>query len=402
MRRNLFVLSGAVLTVGAAWAGSVQAKEVSEMNAKLQSNLVSNGGFEAEADGDGMPDGWELDVDSNDVLFRGKLSTQSHSGRYSFCAEKGRGSRGTYLHSPSFDLKPNAAYEVSVWLRIDSRFPKDTVRLRVRANTHSELFDLSVKRAWRKSTVLFRTASGTTSGNVRFDQLGGLAERLYIDDVEIRETEAEEAGPEGNASGPEGRIEAPLAADGSLAGVNKIANGGFEINHKTHAEIEAPWECWNSYYWAKFRPAYEYDGEVVHSGKYSIRIPQENWANEATRDGWIEQKVSGVGANKTYTLSAWVKSSLEPTRVRLCIYGWNPAWGRDFEGGVSPRFNVGTEWQRISWTRRFGPKITDVYVMVKREHQVLGGDVWIDDVQLEEGGEATDFTADAWTEGVQR
>ncbi len=227
--------------------------------------------------------------------------------------------------------------------------------------------------------------------------------RLECEAQAVREeTEAEEAGPEVNASEPEGRIEVPLAEDGSLAGVNKIANGGFEVNYKTHAEIEDPWECWNSYYWAKFRPAYEYDGEVVHSGKYSIKIPQENWANEATRDGWIQQKVSGSGANKTYTLSAWVKSSLEPTRVRLCIYGWNPAWGRDFEGGVSPRLNVGTEWQRISWTRRFGPEITDVYVMVKREHQVLGGDVWIDDVQLEEGGETTDFAADAWTEAAER
>lgn len=214
--------------------------------------------------------------------------------------------------------------------------------------------------------------------------------------------DAQVAGVEAVEDALESGMEMPPAEDGSLARNNKIANAGFEVNYKTHAEAEDPWECWNSYYWAKFRPAYHYDSEVVHSGTYSLKIPRENWANEATRDGWIEQKVSSSGANKTYTLSAWVKSSLNPTRVRLCIYGWDPTWGRDFYGGVSPRFEVGTEWQRISWTRSFGPEIADVYVMVKREHQVLGGDVWIDDVQLEEGGKATAFVSDAWTEAAQR
>ena len=67
----------------------------------------------------------------------------------------------------------------------------------------------------------------------------------------------------------------PLAEYGPLAGKNKTANGGFEVNYKTHDEVEDPWECWNSYYWAKFRPAYHYDSEVVHSGTYSLKIPRE-------------------------------------------------------------------------------------------------------------------------------
>ena len=192
------------------------------------------------------------------------------------------------------------------------------------------------------------------------------------------------------------------AVEAPLPGKNKAANAGFEVNPATRDDVEDPWDCWNSYYWAKYRPAYRYDADVAHSGKYSLRIPRESWANEATRDGWIEQKVASPGANRTCTLSAWVKSSLDPTRVRLCIYGWDPAWGRDFEGGVSPLFEVGTEWQRIRWTRSFGPGITDVHVMVKREHQVLGGDLWIDDVQLEEGAEATAFVPDAWTEARLR
>ena len=78
---------------------------------------------------------------------------------------------------------------------MESRFPKDTIRLQVRADTHSELFDLSVGRDWRRASVLFRSGPGTHSARLRFDQLGGLAERLYIDDVEVRETEAEDDRP---------------------------------------------------------------------------------------------------------------------------------------------------------------------------------------------------------------
>ena len=213
----------------------------------------------------------------------------------------------------------------------------------------------------------------------------------------VKSTRGDEA-PVKAEGAVEGMVVGPLAGDGTLEGKNKVADGGFEINHRTRSDVDEPWECWSSYDFANFRGQYTYDDQVVHSGTYSLKLDEANWANEATRDAWIEQKVAGSGANKTYTLSAWVKASLDPTRVRLCVYGWDPNWGNDFEGGVSPRFDVGTEWQRISWTRTFGPDITDVHVMVKREHQVLGGDVWIDDVQLEEGDVPTDYEQDAWSE----
>ncbi|MBI3945276.1 MAG: carbohydrate binding domain-containing protein [Armatimonadetes bacterium] len=217
-----------------------------------------------------------------------------------------------------------------------------------------------------------------------------------------QETAAAEMVPVAATAPPEPTIQAPLAPDGTLAGKNKVPDAGFEVNPKSRPGAVSPWETWSSYHFAKFRPRTEYDAEQAHSGKHSLKILQSNWANEATQDGWIEQRVPGVGAGKTYTLSAWVKANLAPTRVRLCIYGYNPKWGNDYEGGVSPMFDVGTEWQRVAWTRTFGPEITDVRVMVKREHQVLGGDLWIDDVQLEEGPAATDFAPDAWSGSVQQ
>ena len=174
------------------------------------------------------------------------------------------------------------------------------------------------------------------------------------------------------------------------------------------SDVASPWEHRNSYYGANFGrrtqrgiTVHDYDPDEAHSGSYSVRITAANKSG-ATLRGRIEQKVAKVGANKTYTFSAWVKASSEPTRVSLCLYGWEPNWGRDFEGGVSPEFMVGKKWKRIDWTRAFGPGITDVCAMVKREYQILGDDVWIDDVQMEEGAQTTDFVPDAWTETVQK
>lgn len=189
------------------------------------------------------------------------------------------------------------------------------------------------------------------------------------------------------ASPVDGR--AHRSSGGMPAEKMQLVNGGFEAATEPIAGVPSPWQNGCSYHFAKFRARAEIDRQVAHTGKQSLKILQSNWANEATQDGWIEQKASGAGANKTCTLSAWVKANLEPTKVRLCIYGYNPRWGNDYEGGVSPPIDIGTQWQRISWTRSFGPEITDVYVMVKREHQVMGGDVWIDDVALEEDGFST-------------
>ncbi|MBI3945055.1 MAG: alginate lyase family protein [Armatimonadetes bacterium] len=200
---------------------------------------------------------------------------------------------------------------------------------------------------------------------------------------------------------PEPGPEGPLTTDGTLAGKNKIANGGFEVNAETHPALATPWERRSSYYATKLGNRHRYDGEVARSGRYSLRIRGEQYY-QATLRGLAEQRIAGSPAGKTYTFSAWVKASMEPTRVRLVLYGWNPKWGRDFEGGVSPEFTIGTEWQRFTWTRTFGPEITDAYAMIMRPYQIMGGDVWVDDAQLEEGAMATDFAPDAWSERVQK
>ncbi|MDP6779289.1 MAG: heparinase II/III family protein, partial [Candidatus Latescibacteria bacterium] len=210
--------------------------------------------------------------------------------------------------------------------------------------------ETSVKGPSSLSFAVSEDATYTISGMETWHSV-----RLECEDATDREESAhKDAATVKIEVAAEGLAAGPPETDRTLRGKNKVANAGFEINHKSRGDVGEPWQCWSSYHFANFRAEYTYDDQIARGGGYSFKLEGSNWANESTRDAWIEQKVTGSGANKTYTLSAWVKSSLDPTRVRLCIYGWDPNWGNDFEGGVSPRFDIGTEWQRISWKRTFG------------------------------------------------
>ncbi|MBI3948337.1 MAG: alginate lyase family protein [Armatimonadetes bacterium] len=188
--------------------------------------------------------------------------------------------------------------------------------------------------------------------------------------------------------------EPPAATVPPIQGKNRVRNSGFEV---TPTEGD-PWLVENSYIEKWLQPKFSRDDTVAHTGKRSLRLPAVTWFSPITCDMWLHQRnvVASPGAS-TWTLSAYVRAD-KPTKVRLALYGEEPGWGENDEGGVSPTFEIGTEWQRISVTRQFRPGITSVGVVVKREHQAFGGDVWVDDVQLEEGAAATEYAPDSWTQ----
>mgnify|MGYP005847694017 CR=1 FL=1 len=299
--------------------------------------------------------------------------------------------RGTLLQRGSHSLEASLPATLYV-----ERLSEDCLRLKTGAGSGGQLTIAgrlapasSVRCGGRNLDVRWNPAPAIT-----FDalpdacyEIAGVAEwqRIRLQCGGRRADEdAEQGTPPMTAAAAERRGEPAVAHPATPAGTNLLANGDFESGWGPAAAVPSPWESASSYHFVKFRARCQHDREVAHRGTCSLKILQTNWANEATQDGWIEQKLTGGGANRTYTLSAWVKASLAPTKVRLCLYGFRPNWGYDYEGGVSPAWDVGTQWQQITWTRTFGPGITDVHVMVKREHQVLGGDLWIDDMRLEE------------------
>ena len=143
-------------------------------------NLVANGGFELDADQDGLPDGWTLSVDPEDRFVRGLRTGASHTGEYAFCIENTPWRRGTtadlpVLSSSRFDLKPRVTYRISVWLKIAGPFPMERIGIQIRTNTEgfrgARRFDLKVTREWMKHTVTLLTEADTETGTLEI--IGG-------------------------------------------------------------------------------------------------------------------------------------------------------------------------------------------------------------------------------------
>jgi hypothetical protein len=186
---------------------------------------------------------------------------------------------------------------------------------------------------------------------------------------------------------------AALVSPAPILGKNRVRNSGFEISGPPEVD---PWQFGSSYYWTDFKTEHTYDNAVAHTGKYSLRLPALPWHSGVTCDAWISQSdVVAQPGPSTWTLSAYLRAD-KPTKVRLCLRGDEVEWGENNEGGVSGVYEIDAEWQRISITRQFRPGISSVGIVVKREHQMQGGQVWIDDVQLESGLAASAYTPDAW------
>ena len=73
-------------------------------------NLLKNGGFEEDADGDGLPDHWE--IGDSGVQ---RVTDEKHSGKVSVCQEKGAPDHSFALQWVT--LKPNTPYTLSGWIK---------------------------------------------------------------------------------------------------------------------------------------------------------------------------------------------------------------------------------------------------------------------------------------------
>ncbi|MDP6778656.1 MAG: hypothetical protein QGI83_18020 [Candidatus Latescibacteria bacterium] len=140
------------------------------------------------------------------------------------------------------------------------------------------------------------------------------------------------------------------------------------------------------------------DGSISYDGASSGRITQGHiYAAITGSTGWLQQGIVERGGGRTFRVSVYVRAgkpvpsrwdgyvkSIFPTRVRLYLFGHDPLRGDDYEGAASPIIEVGTEWQEISHTNTFAPPIHSVSVLLAREAQVGGGDVWFDRVEVVE------------------
>ena len=138
------------------------------------------------------------------------------------------------------------------------------------------------------------------------------------------------------------------------------------------------------------------DAQTAHAGERSAKVEQGHLYLVITGTmGWIQRGVVDHAGGKTFRVSAYVRAgkpaknnpyvkTFFPTRVRLYFFGENPKRGADYTGAASPIFDVGPEWQRIAHTVTFPGHITRASLILAREAQRGGGDVWFDSVEVVE------------------
>ncbi len=174
------------------------------------------------------------------------------------------------------------------------------------------------------------------------------------------------------------------------------AGSGFEVGpHGINPLAVYSWsEAWTS---PAVQPAF--DDSDAYSGKYSLLITAEDIKAKRGRFNFnmVESRPLKLDPEKTYTLSAWMKSDSDSMRASLDCRE-NGSW--DGTSGIS--FNVGRDWKRYSYT--FKPAKFNVLNYCKTwagiHPAVSSGKLWIDNMQLEEG-ELGEYMPEALEFGAQ-
>ncbi len=159
---------------------------------------------------------------------------------------------------------------------------------------------------------------------------------------------------------------------------NLLTNGGFEQLDERPFPSGWGWDKRNT------DATCTVDESVVHSGKRSVRIT--NGTPFGPHIYGMLWRLEGVQVvpGKPYTFSAWFRSQSPGILSMICGHDWQ------FRTQAP---TTGSEWRRVSVTFTPGEGDRDLVVRFGTESQTRG--LWIDDVKLEEGSEATPFASDA-------
>ena len=161
------------------------------------------------------------------------------------------------------------------------------------------------------------------------------------------------------------------AACGQPADANLIANAGFELVHKgkvLHWSISP----------GRAKAELAADDTTARSGKRCLRI-----ANRAKRQPHVYSHITqlvDVLPNREYTLSCYVKSA----SAGAAWIGGGRRWEHRFAFPAKPE-----QWQRVVGTFKTAPDETSFRVMILTESPTQA--LWVDDVKLERGAQATAF-----------
>lgn len=169
--------------------------------------------------------------------------------------------------------------------------------------------------------------------------------------------------------------------------VNYMPNPGFEVVNK---------DGWPEGGYYKFNDPtstrLELDDKVKHSGKYSLHIIYDPKSpDKAGRYSGVINPVGGMfRPGTTFTYSAYVKTKDISGTVWLEAYQYPAPFG-EYTHRSQQQVPSTTNWMRISLTFKVRPDISDVQFRCMVHSGDFKGELWFDDLKLEEGPTPTDF-----------
>ena len=315
------------------WAAVTAAAPADEM--------LANGGMERPYAG-GLPQGWTANVyGSNAVAFA--EAADAHGGGSALrvaCTAFADG--GVQFHSARLAVEKGRPYTLVLWLKGDVRVPV-TVCLRQCGAPYTPYLKrvVRVRPAWTP-VVIAGESCGTDPAAALFVNYAGTG-TLAMDDASLvpglRETALAELGVPPSKG-------------------NRVYNGGFEAGAEGWTPVG--------------RFALGTGGP--HGGSRCARVGREG----------IECRPFPVLTGQRYTLSAWIRSAAPTARVTLRAFEWADDGG-DQPDAARPGFEASVTATN-GWTRCVARGLALPHRWESFVARIVpSGDVWVDDVQVEEG-----------------
>ncbi|MHC4561060.1 MAG: carbohydrate binding domain-containing protein [Planctomycetota bacterium] len=366
---------------------------VSSVAVAQETNIVRNGNFEKDTDGDGMSDQWQFAGDQGvtatwmrDVGFVGQFSQKLACTQFRSLSPA---SHAMLCQVNTVQLEKGKWYKISFAARQQGISGK-AVHIAI-SNTKSwtncglqESFRASSE--WREFEFIFR-ATETVSANTRLQFWYTSTGSFWLDNVRLEPSEP--------------LVKRFTEAISPTNGVNLLPNSSFECGVNGWGSI-ADLPGWGGnlnlpvgkidtnagkFHGSSFKisltpetiPVYYFD----YFPLYRVPVKAPLLANR----GWIT-----VEPGVSYTLSAYMKANRDSLVGTLSI-------NQAFRGSLRREVQLTDKWQRHSFT--FQPQAGQVFVALgldlEASHQEAGT-VWIDAVQLEKGTKATPYSTRAEVE----
>jgi len=351
-------------------------------------NLIRNGNFAIDSDGDGMADHWAFSGDETVKVTwaRDRGAAGGHSQRLVCTSLTGRGpaSHAMLAQYDTFSLQQGHWYRLTFNAKGQAR--SGVVSVAIQQTGPWEGLGLNdmfrIRPEWRPQQFLFRAAKDISS-NLRLQIWIGEPGTIWLDDVRLTEAEPVNARPRYTEVVPD------------LGSKNLLPNSSFECGTSGWGSI-SPGVAWGGSSLSSIFGRIDREAAARHSQSFRIDLDRATAPVlafdyfQATRvpvlmpllanRGWIS-----VTPGEQYTFSAYIKSEPAATPCAMVIHQAFGHWLRQDVKATG-------EWQRVAFT--FEPEGDQIYVAIGpdlTQSDLPGCALWVDAVQLEKGPKASEY-----------